>query len=65
MGLAGAPAVGAVRVHVYVTPTLGAQLALSVIVPPALVIGVGAVTPLGVHTGGDAGASLHVTATVA
>jgi len=61
----GAPAVGAVRVQVYVTPALGLQLALSAIVPPALVIGVGLLTPLGVQTGGVGAASLHVTVTIA
>ena len=63
--LVGAPAVGAVRVHVYVTPALGLQLALIAIVPPALVIGLGVVTPLGVQTGGVGAASLHVTVTIA
>ncbi len=64
-GFVGWPAVGAVRVHEYVTPALGVQFALSATVPPALVIGFGVVTAAGVQTGAVVGASLHVTAAVA
>jgi hypothetical protein len=65
VGAVGAPTVGALRVQVYVTPALGEHPALSVTVPPALVIGLGTVVADGVHTGAAGAASLQVTVTIA